>query len=416
MTDPGYGQRQRTADIVLYWMGRRGMTRQVFADRMGKSLSWVDKIRAGDRQLDRLSVLRQISAVLDIPLAELIDPEETERRRVCPDDREIDAVRDAVRRYDAITNVFRPNGDTLPEPDLLKLERSVRYGWMAFQAVNYQTVGQLLADLIRDAQAAVWQLDGDERRSAQTWLSWTYQLTAATAFKLGDAQLGWLAADRAIQIAEQTGDLTLIGSAARQVAHALSATHHSPDAVHLVRSAANRLEPNLVNADPAFSSAYGMLLLKGSIAAARLHQAADVRDLQAEALSVATRLGPNRNENWSAFGTTNVLVHRVSALADMQSAGRVIEAAHDIPAGDLVRLPRERRATHLLDVSRGYLQAGQRDEAATTLLDADQLAREEVRCRDLTRQVITDLVRSYPRGTRPPSTVTQLARAVGVTV
>ena len=141
-----------------------------------------------------------------------------------------------------------------------------------------------------------------------------------------------------------------------------------------------------------------------------------MRDLQAEALSVAARLGPGRNENWSAFGTTNVLVHRVSALADMQGAGRVIEAAHDIPAGDLVRLPRERRASHLLDVSRGYLQAGQRDEAAITLLDADRLAREEVRCRDLTRQVITDLVRSYPRGTRPLSAVTQLARAVGITV
>lgn len=175
MTDPEHGQRQQTADVVLYWMQRRGMTRQLFADRMGKSLSWVDKIKTGDRQLDRLSVLRRIAEVLDIPLAILIDPEEAERRQVCPDDREIAAVRDALR------------------------------------------------------------------------------------------------------------------------------------------------------------------------------------------------------------------------------------------------LPRERRASHLLDVSRGYLQAGRRDEAAATLLDADQLAREEVRCRDLTRQV-TDLVRSYPRGTRPLSGVTRLARAVGVTV
>jgi len=127
-----------------------------------------------------------------------------------------------------------------------------------------------------------------------------------------------VAADRAIQIAEQTGDRTLIGNAATRVAHALMATSQSPDAVHLVRSAANRLEPHLADTDPAFVSAYGMLLLKGSIAAARLHQAADVRDLQAEALSIAVRLGPGRNENWSAFGTTNVLVHRVSALADMQ--------------------------------------------------------------------------------------------------
>ncbi len=416
MADPGHDQRQQTADVVLYWVQRRGMTRQVFADRLGKSLSWVDKIRAGDRQLDRVSVLQQIARVLDIPLTVLIDPSEAERRRGCPDEPEIAAIRHALGRYDAITTVFRPNGDTLPEPDLPQLERIVRYGWMAFQAVNYQAVGQLLADLIRDAQAAVWQLDGEERRSAQTWLCWTYQLTASTAFKLGDAQLGWMAADRAIQIAEQAGDLTLVGSAAMRVAHALMATHQRPDAVDLVRSAANRLEPHLANANPAFVSAYGMLLLKGSIAAARLYQAADVRNLQAEALSVAARLGQGRNENWSAFGTTNVLVHRVSALADMQSGGRVIEAADDIPHGDLLHLPRERRASHLLDVTRGYLQAGQRDEAAITLLDADRLAREEVRCRDLTRQIITDLVRSYPRGTSPLSTITQLARVMGVTV
>lgn len=149
MTDPDHGQRQQTADVVLYWMQRRGMTRKIFADRMGKSLSWVDKIKTGDRQLDRLSVLRRIAEVLDIPLAVLIDPEEAERRQVCPDDREIDGVRDALCRYDIVTNVFRPNGDSPPGPDLVKLERTMSYG---------------------DAQAAVWQLDGDERSSAQTWL------------------------------------------------------------------------------------------------------------------------------------------------------------------------------------------------------------------------------------------------------
>jgi transcriptional regulator with XRE-family HTH domain len=141
MTDPGHAQRQETAAVVLYWMQRRGMTRQIFADRMGKSLSWVDKIRAGDRRLDRPSVLRQIASVLDVPLAVLIDPEEAERQRACPDDREINDIRQALRRYDAVTNVFRPDGDVLPEPNLAKLERSVRFGWMAFQASNYQVVG-----------------------------------------------------------------------------------------------------------------------------------------------------------------------------------------------------------------------------------------------------------------------------------
>nr|WP_042188936.1 helix-turn-helix domain-containing protein [Kibdelosporangium sp. MJ126-NF4]CEL18550.1 Putative transcriptional regulator [Kibdelosporangium sp. MJ126-NF4]CTQ98034.1 Putative transcriptional regulator [Kibdelosporangium sp. MJ126-NF4] len=409
-------QRQQTAEVVLYWMRRRGLTRQVFADRMGRSVSWVDKIRNGDRQLDRLSVLRQIANVLDIDLATLIDSEQIEQARMCPDEREVEAIRNALGRYDVISNIFRPSGDVLPEPDLAKLERLVRYGWMAFQAANYQAIGELLPGLIRDAQAAVWQFDDEPRTTARTWLAWTYQLTAATAFKLGDAQLGWIAADRGIQIAEQTEDPTLIGSAARRVAHALSATHQSAEAVQLVRSAADRLSSHLATADRAFVSCFGMLLLKGSIAAARLHQAADVRDLQAEALTVAEQLGTDRNENWSAFGTTNVRVHQVSALADMQSGGLVIEASDTIPHGDLLRLPRERRASHLLDVTRGYLQWGKRDEAATTLLDADQLAPEEVRCRQLSRQVITDLVRSYPRGVQPPTRLAKIARAVGVAV
>lgn len=137
----------------------------------------------------------------------------------------------------------------------------------------------MLPDLIRDCQAAAWQIDGAAERTAKAWLAWTYQLTASTAFKLGDAQLGWVAADRGIQVAEQTEDLTLIGSAARRVAHALSATAQNNDAAQLVRSAADRLAPHLADADPAFVSAYGMLLLKGSIAAAKLYQAADARDL-----------------------------------------------------------------------------------------------------------------------------------------
>lgn len=415
MTTPEDQARQRrTADAVMYWIRRRGLTRQVFADRLGKSVSWVDKIKNGDRQLDRVSVLTDIARVLDVPLGVLIDPEQAEQLQHCPDDSDIDAIRQALRRYDAITNVFRPNGDVLPEPNLARLEQAVRYGWMAFQASNYQAIGILLPDLIRDCQAAAWQLDDNDERDAKAWLAWTYQLTAATAFKLGDAQLGWVAADRGIQLAEQTEDLTLIGNAARRVAHALSATAQSSDAIDLVRSAADRLSTHLATAGPAFVSAYGMLLLKGSIAAAKLHQAADVRDLQAEALSVATGIGDGRNEHWSAFGATNVRIHQVAALADMQSGGRVIEAAAAISRDDLSRLPKERRAAHSLDVTAGYLQWGRRDEAAATLLEADRFAPEEVRCRSVTKQIITDLVRSCPRKGGVPAGVTKLARITGV--
>jgi len=416
VSEDGADQRRRTAEAVMYWMRRRGLTRQVFADRLGKSLSWVDKIKAGDRQLDRLSVLRQIAYVLEVPLEALIDPDLAKRQRQCPDEHEIAAVRGALRRYDAVTNVFRPSGDVLPEPDLARLERAVHYGWFAFQSANYAAIGGLLPHLIRDAQAAVWQLDGDDQRTARKWLAWAYHLTDATAQKLGDAQLAWIAADRGIQVAEQTGDLTLIASAARAVARALLAAHEGHDALQLIHNAIGRLEPNLAKADAGLLSEYGMLFLSGSITAARLGLAAEVRDLQAEALTVATRLGGDANHNWSAFGPTNVLIHRVSALADMQGAGLVAEAAADINPVDLNALPRERRATHLGDLARGYLQAGRRDQAAATLLRADQLAPGEVRCRRQTKDTLGQLILGYPRGHKPPAAITTLAKTIGITV
>ncbi|MFB9546127.1 helix-turn-helix domain-containing protein, partial [Micromonospora sagamiensis] len=48
---------------VAYWRVRRKMSQQVFADRLGRSKSWVDKIERGVRSLDRVSTLRDIAAV-----------------------------------------------------------------------------------------------------------------------------------------------------------------------------------------------------------------------------------------------------------------------------------------------------------------------------------------------------------------
>lgn len=414
MADQDSPRRPEVAARVRYWIERRGMTREVFAGLMGKSVSWVDKIRSGDRALDRLPVLRQISDVLDVPLSALIDEETAERAQTCPDSAEIDAIREALQQYDIITHVFRSEEESPQVPNLTRLEQGLRYGWAAFQSSNYKTVGMLLPGLLRAAQGAVSSFDGTDNYPALRLLTQVYQLTAATSFKLGQGELGWIAADRGIQAAEEAGDPTLIGATARRVAHALSATHQGDRAVELVLSATSRLAPELPAGSPAFLSAYGMLYLKGSIAAARIGRPSVVRDLQREAMGVARRLGADHNEQWSAFGPTNVLLHRVAALADMREGGRVIEAAEHIDPEALQALPRERRANHLLNRARGYMQWGKRGEAVTAMLDADMLATEEVRCRPATRILVLSIVRSYPRGAAPPAPFLTLARRLGV--
>jgi hypothetical protein len=59
---------------------------------------------------------------------------------------------------------------------------------------------------------------------------------------------------------------------------------------------------------------------------------------------------------------------------------------------------------------------GKRDDAVSLLLQADQVAREEVRCRPMTHQLVLDLVRSYPRGTRPAAPLARIAREMGIQV
>ncbi|QOC95389.1 helix-turn-helix domain-containing protein [Micromonospora craniellae] len=57
---------------VAYWRGRRKLSQQVFADRLGKSKSWVDKVERGVRSLDKVSTLQEVATVLRIDTAVLL--------------------------------------------------------------------------------------------------------------------------------------------------------------------------------------------------------------------------------------------------------------------------------------------------------------------------------------------------------
>jgi transcriptional regulator with XRE-family HTH domain len=407
-------RRKEIAERVVYWMNRRGFTRKLFADRMGKSVSWVDKIKSGDRQLDRLSVLQHVADVLGVRLRVLLDPDEAVHATNCADDNEIAALQEALQRYDGICG---PSQFDEP-PDLTQLGRNLHYGFTAFQASNYQAATRLLPDLLVTLQQTHRSFtDSTTHEAAADLLTQAYWLAAEIAFKLGRIDLGWLAADRGIVIAETTEDLALIGATSRRLVHALMA---SPDkqsghrSVALVKTAAARLETEIGTGSPTLLSAYGALFLKGSIAAARIDNPSLSREFNTEAARAARLLGGDRNEQYSAFGPTNVMVHRVSALADMHEGGKIIEAAQRISPQQLANLPRERRANHLLDVARGFNQWGKRDDAIAYVVEADQLAREEVRCRPLTRQLLLDLVRSYPRGVRPTAPLARIAKEVGI--
>ncbi|MFE0374761.1 hypothetical protein ACFW1M_04055 [Streptomyces inhibens] len=182
-----------------------------------------------------------------------------------------------------------------------------------------------------------------------------------------------------------------IAGAARHICDAMFHRGNGRAAVDFATATAGRLESDLVARGSQGLSVLGMLYLKASVAAAHIEARGEVPDLLGAAGASARRLGVDGNALWTAFGPTNVQIHRVSALARMNDGVEAVVAAEQIDGRARDALPRERRAHHLVDVARSLSQAGRREESVAKLLEAEREASEEVHCRPRTKRLVDDL-------------------------
>jgi transcriptional regulator with XRE-family HTH domain len=398
---------------VAYWRGRRKMSQQVFADRLGKSKSWVDKVERGVRRLDKFSVVYEIADVLQVDVQLLLgkEPERRADSLGCIDQLEVEEIRAALERYDQVSAFF----NAPPEPPLLpEMRKAVNHAWQLYQHVKYGMLARALPRLLRDAQAADTAYAGtEESRGAAHLLAQVYQLASSTLRKLGEHELSWLAADRSIAVAQRAGDPLLTGVATYRVALALLALGRSRPALEINVNIANRLAPgNGEPTTPERLSVYGMMLLQGAFSAARIGDTASVRDLLAAADEAARTLGGDQNHYWTSFGPTNVQLHRAACAVELGEGKLAVETHQQIdPYGFGALLP-ERRAHHYLDIARGFAQVGNVEGASEMLLEGDRLAPSEIRCRPIAREVLSDVLRRS-RGTPPPP-IAELAENMGV--
>ncbi|MFR9774899.1 helix-turn-helix domain-containing protein [Micromonospora sp. MS34] len=399
---------------VAYWRSRRKMSQQVFADRLGKSKSWVDKVERGVRRLDKFSVVYEIADILELDVQLLLgkDPERRSDALTCIDQIEVEEIRAALERYDSMSAYF----DAAPyPPPLADLRKAVNHAWLTYQYGRYGLLTRALPKLLREAQAADAGHDGDQAREAAHLLGQVYQIASSVLRKLGECDLAWLAADRSMAVAQRADDPLLAGIATTRVCNALVAMGRPRPALELNVRIANRLAPGGGNdVTPERLSVYGMLLLQGAMAAARTGDSATVDDLLGGAHEAATLLGGDQNHYWTSFGPTNLQLHRAAAAVELGDGGRAVETHHGIPEPAFNALLPERRAHHLLDLARGYAQIGDVAHAGEMLLRGDRLAPSEIRCRPIAHEVMSDVLRRT-RGA-PPSPIAELAEHMGVGV
>lgn len=253
----------------------------------------------------------------------------------------------------------------------------------------------LLPGLLEDLTHAVDQYEGDQKVRCQRLLALTYQASTAVLTKLSETDLACVAAQRGYDFADQAGEPVVLTSLRRSVCHALLSTGRYSDAAALVDDAPAALGQIESTSSRAFVSVYGTMYLTGAVAAARADDQAATDAFLRQADAAAWRLGRDDNLLWTAFGPTNVAIHRVATAMELGNVPLALDLG---PQVDPSPLPVERQVRHRLEVARAYSARNDRDEAIGLILDAEQVAPEQVHHHSLSR----DLVLTWMRRSKGP--------------
>lgn len=385
----GVGQSLTIGERVAWYRRRRGMSQEILAGLIDRTVDWLSKVENNRIDLDRLSVIRNVADALDITVGDLLGEPSVFDWSAESGSQTLPALRDALLDYRQLSP-FLPAMTANEPPSLNDLRRAVNGAWDAFQSSRYGYVVACLPMLIKEAQTAVTAYEGRAHGESLALLGLTYQAATVLLTKLGEADLAWISAERGFQAAQRSGDPIIVGSLFRSLTHALLSTGRYREAKQLTQDAADFLEPGLAAASPEYLSIYGTLFLAGAIAAARAEDRTAVRAYLAEADESARRLGRDANHLWTAFGPTNVAIHRVATAMDLGD----VQVAIDLgPRLDTSSLPTERRVRHAMETARALSAWNRTDEALSTLLEAERVAPEQVRHHALSRRLVQTWIR-----------------------
>ena len=152
-------------------------------------------------------------------------------------------------------------------------------------------------------------------------------------------------------------------------------------------------------------------LIAAVIAARRCDRTEAVRRLD-NAQRLADILGHDGNHRWTAFGPTNVAIHRVSVAAGLGETGSAIREAAQIRLDHLPVGLTSRRAQVNLDLAAAHLQRRNSADALLHLLEAERISPQMVRYHAVGQRLIKEMLTRTTQSTAPA--VHSLAARAGV--
>lgn len=394
----GIGERLRKLRTM------RGMSQDGLAERAGLSRDLIAKLEQGRRSSTRLTSAAALASALDVELSAL-----TDGRALVGAQRGVLALRQALTGPASFPGIDPGDaGQPTPPRDLTE---AVNAAWADYWAGRFTTLGRTLPALIGEAWLTTRQCTTGQRPAAFASLSAAYQIAACALTQLGMEDLAYLAVERALAAAEESGDRLRVTTLMGSLSWVLLNQGRFAEAEQTALQTADEIEPSLGKAPPEHVSVWGSMLLTALAATAARGDNGRADDELSLARAAGARLGSARNDYETYFAPVKVATESVHAAVKIGDSAAALRRADDVP-GDGAELPIAARGRHLLDVAEAQVDTRQYSAATETLLAAERLSPEWMRHQVIAGVLVRELVERHRRS---PAALKDLAARLSAT-
>ncbi|WP_329453472.1 helix-turn-helix domain-containing protein (plasmid) [Streptomyces sp. NBC_01724] len=242
----------------------------------------------------------------------------------------------------------------------------------AVRGGEIKTAASDVAGLIQEAASAA-----HEAATRDGWLTLAslYRTSYDVAAKLGFPDLAALSLARLDWAAQRGSDAVLGGiyQYLRALTHLREGQYRTGQRlITLGLSVLQQAEPS-----PERQVVTGQLHLGAAVMAGRTHDEELAHAHLSSAEQIAAETGEAASVHWLAFGPTNVKVHRVSVLAELDQYGDAVEASAGIAIPR--DWPKSRTSHHYAELARAEMWTGNLDSAFRNLQKARQSAPQQAK-------------------------------------
>lgn len=371
---------------------RRAFTQEELAELSGVSVATIRKLEQNERTSARMSTLHKLATALRVTTSELLAPSPRLAGPPSePDGMTVLALRRALTPPRGLDGVLLADAESEP-PTIDSLRESLRVSRGFYRDSQFSAGVESVSLLMAELCLAMAVAEGDDNRAALHELhAKVHQVVANFLIQLRLFDLAYLALDRSMDSAEQTGDRLLAASSVSTLTFLLLRQGRLDEAARTATVTADQMEPKLSTASQRHIALWGWLLLGGSAAAVRNSQHAEADDILSLARAAAARVDGYADGFGAPFGPERVIIQAVENKVIEGEPEKALTLSARVPPTAAETM--KHRCRHLLDVASAQTDLRQYAEATETLMGIYRTVPEWLRYQRYARETVGRLLK-----------------------